>query len=148
MREHIAEVIVGALVLALAGFFLVYSVGVGNVRSASGYPLTATFSAVNGLAVGADVRVSGVKVGSVADIRLNPNTYQADVTVRIRDGVEIPSDSLPALKSEGLLGGLYFAIEPGAEAEMLPPGGQFDYPGQGSIDVVRLLADFVAQGGQ
>jgi phospholipid/cholesterol/gamma-HCH transport system substrate-binding protein len=148
MREHIAEVIVGALVIALAAVFLTWSVSTSGSRAGGGYPLTATFTNVNGLAVGSDVRLAGVKIGSVATITINPQSFAAEVEMRITDAVPIPSDSLPALRSDGLLGGVHLAIEPGGAAEVLEAGDRFEYPGQGAIDVLRLMADFVGSGSE
>lgn len=143
MRDQIAETLVGAAVLAIAAVFLVYSLTAANRTAGGGYPLQAQFGSVDGLASGADVRVSGVKVGSVSAIRLDPATYNAVVDFTVARGVQIPTDSSASLKNEGLLGGVYLAIEPGGEEEALPPGGELDY-GQGAIDVIRLLSDLVA----
>jgi phospholipid/cholesterol/gamma-HCH transport system substrate-binding protein len=146
MREHIAEVIVGTLVIVLAVVFLTYSIQTSGTRETGGYALSATFTNVNGLAVGSDVRMAGVKVGSVSAIRIDPQSYGAVVDMRVTTDVPIPTDSLPALRGDGLLGGVHLAIEPGASEEALQPGETFEFPGQGAIDVLRLMSDFVANG--
>ncbi len=145
MRDQIAETLVGAAVLAVAALFLTYSFSVSG-RGASGYPVTAEFAAVDGLTVGADVRIAGVTVGSVSAIALDPIAFNATVTMLVRDDVEIPVDSSVALRADGLLGGVSLSISPGAEDLYLAAGEGFAEPGQGSIDVIRLLADFVASG--
>jgi phospholipid/cholesterol/gamma-HCH transport system substrate-binding protein len=142
MRDQIAETLVGAVVLAIAAVFLGYSLTAAERTGGGGYPLMARFGSVDGLATGADVRLSGVKVGSVSGIRLDPATYNAVVDFTVAHGVQIPSDSSASLKNEGLLGGVFLEIQPGGETEALAPGGEIEY-GQGAIDVIRLLSEFV-----
>jgi phospholipid/cholesterol/gamma-HCH transport system substrate-binding protein len=145
MRDQIAEILVGAAVLLVAGVFLAYSLSAASRTSGAGYPLNVRFGSVDGLAPGADVRVSGVKVGSVSRIDLDPTTYAAKVEFTVDQSVQIPTDSSVSLKNEGLLGGVYLAVEPGADEEMLAAGAELDF-GQGAIDVIRLLAEFVTGG--
>jgi phospholipid/cholesterol/gamma-HCH transport system substrate-binding protein len=145
MRDQIAEILVGAVVLVVAAAFLAYSLTAAERTVGAGYPLAARFGSVDGLAAGADVRVSGVKVGSVSGIRLDPTTYSAVVSFTVSPGVQIPTDSSVSLKNEGLLGGVYLAIEPGGAEEFLAAGSEMEY-GQGAIDVIRLLAEFVTGG--
>jgi phospholipid/cholesterol/gamma-HCH transport system substrate-binding protein len=142
MRDQIAETLVGAVVLAIAAVFLTYSLTTAERTGRGGYPLSARFGSVDGLATGADVRLSGVKVGSVSGIRLDPTTYNAVVDFTVAQGVQIPTDSSASLKNEGLLGGVFLDIQPGGEEDPLPPGGEIEY-GQGAIDVIRLLSEFV-----
>jgi phospholipid/cholesterol/gamma-HCH transport system substrate-binding protein len=142
MRDQIAETLVGAVVLAIAAVFLTYSLTTAERTGRGGYSLSARFGSVDGLATGADVRLSGVKVGSVSSIRLDPATYNAVVDFTVAQGVQIPSDSSASLKNEGLLGGVFLEIQPGGEIEALAPGSEIEY-GQGAIDVIRLLSEFV-----
>lgn len=144
MRDQIAETLVGAIVLTVAAIFLTYSLTASGRGGGGGYTLHAEFGSADGLAAGADVRLSGVKIGSVSAVRLNPTTYNAEVDFTVARGVEIPTDSSVRLKNEGLLGGVYLAVEPGADETALADGGVIEY-GQGAIDVLRLLADFVAR---
>jgi phospholipid/cholesterol/gamma-HCH transport system substrate-binding protein len=142
VRDQIAETLVGAIVLAVAAVFLTYSLTAAQRGVSGGYPLRAQFGSASGLATGADVRLSGVKIGSVSGIHLDPTTYNAVVDFTVSRGVEIPTDSSAKLTNEGLLGGVFLAIEPGADEEYLQPGGEISY-GQGAIDVIRLLSEFV-----
>ena len=144
-RDNIVEIIVGAIVLAVAGFFLTYSLS-STGRGTSGYELTAVFPDVSGLSVGGDVRLAGVPIGSISAIDLDPATFEAEVRFVVANGVELPIDSNVRLKGDGLLGGVHVSVEPGIEAEYLAGGDYFDAPGQGSVDVLRLLAEFVAGG--
>ena len=141
MKDQVAELIVGFIVLAVAAVFLTYSLSATG-RGGGGYDLYVNFGSADGLAPGADVRVSGVKVGSVSSITLNEDTFDAEVRFTVADSVEIPTDSSVSLKTEGLLGGIYLSIEPGGAEETFAAGGTLEY-GQGAIDVVRLLSEFV-----
>lgn len=142
MRDQAAETLVGALVLLVAGLFLVYSLNTSGERRGGGYPLSVEFASAEGLAIGSDVRISGVKVGSVASVTLDPASYQAKVGFVVDDAVTLPIDTSVSMRTEGLLGGVYLDLEPGGEAEMLAAGDELDY-GQGAIDILKLLAEFV-----
>lgn len=142
------EVIVGAAVLAGAVAFGAYTVqSTGFVLSETGYPLRASFRSLEGVGVGTDVRLAGVKVGTVTGVALNPETYRADTTVTIRDGIQIPDDSAIVVSSEGLLGGNFIEISPGGSLFYFEPGDEI-LDTQGSVSLVSLLLKFVSGEGQ
>jgi phospholipid/cholesterol/gamma-HCH transport system substrate-binding protein len=141
-RRNAAELLAGAVVLAVAAGFLVYAVASTGRAAVGGYPLHARFDHIDGLALGADVRVAGVKVGSVLAARIDPQTYQAVVDFSVRDGLKLPKDSSAAVTSDGLLGGKYLALEPGGDTAMLPSGGQVAIT-QSSISIEQLLGKFI-----
>jgi phospholipid/cholesterol/gamma-HCH transport system substrate-binding protein len=142
--ERWGETILGAAVAAVAiSFFVFAGAQAGQTGSSGGYDLTARFQRVDGVAVGSDVRVSGVKVGAVRSVSLDTDTYLARLTLSIENGVEVLDDSTARIASDGLLGGAYVAIEP-AGFEPLPPGGEIPNT-QGSVDLLTLFASF-AQG--
>ncbi len=140
MREQWAETLTGFFVVILAVCFLGYALlTVGNISGrGEGYDVFARFSKANGLASGADVRLSGVKIGSVSHLELDPQTYMAKVNMQITGNIGIPGDSTAKIASDGLLGGAYIAIDPGGEETMIPKGGEFLYT-QGSVDLFQLL---------
>ena len=143
MASSAAETVIGAAVLAVAGGFLVYAantadVGVGN----AGYELKAEFRAAEGLNIGGDVQIGGVKVGSIADVSLNPANYFAVVTMSIREEVKIPEDSIAKVASESLLGGNYIAIDPGGSDFMLEDKSEFEHT-QGSVNLMDIIGRFV-----
>ncbi|MFN3260031.1 MAG: outer membrane lipid asymmetry maintenance protein MlaD [Pikeienuella sp.] len=145
MASNAAETLIGAAVLAVAGGFLVYAaqnVDLGGVGSGY-YEVNAGFRKASGVAVGADVRVSGVKVGTVASLTLDPQTYRAIAALSIREGVKLPEDSVAAITSDGLLGGAYIAIDPGASDFFLEAGGEIENT-QGSVDLIELLSKAVS----
>ncbi|MEZ5995854.1 MAG: MlaD family protein [Hyphomonadaceae bacterium] len=142
--ERWGETILGAIVAAVAvGFFVFASAQAGQGGSGAGYELRAAFPRVDGVGVGSDVRVSGVKVGVVRSVTLDPNTYDAVLTLMIDDGVQVLDDSTARIATEGLLGGSYVAIEP-AGVDALAEGATIPNT-QGSIDLLTLFASF-AQG--
>lgn len=146
MSESITEVLTGAGVLAVAVGFLAYAAGgTGLVARTDSYSLSASFRSVEGVTVGTDVRMSGVKVGSVTSLSLNPKTFFADATVSVRNGIAVPEDSTILVTSEGLLGGSFVEIQPGGSLTDLAPGAEIENT-QGAVSVIALLMKFVGGG--
>lgn len=121
--RNVIETVLGAVVLMVAVLFVYLFYQSTQIRTAEGYRLTATFSTIGGLNKGSDVRISGIKVGTVVAQGLDPETYNAVVTLSIAPHVRLPVDTVAAIANEGILGGKYVRIEPGRERETLPPGG-------------------------
>ena len=148
MSENRAELLVGALVIAVAAGFLVYATSrAGVIQGSDGYSLVASFRSAEGVSVGTDVRLAGVKIGSITGLTLNPVTFRADATLAIRSGVELPDDSSVLIASEGLLGGNFVEIQPGGSAFNFEPGAEIDNT-QGAISLIELLSKFVGSGGE
>jgi phospholipid/cholesterol/gamma-HCH transport system substrate-binding protein len=145
-QRNAAELLTGAAVLVVAGGFLAYAVGHSGRSVAAGYPLHATFDNISGLSVGSDVRIGGVKVGSVTDQKINPQNYLAEVTLALNDQIKLPKDSSAEVTSDGLLGGKYLALSPGGDTTMLPPGGTIGIT-QSSISIEQLLGKFIFSAG-
>ena len=144
--ERWGETILGAIVAVVAiGFFAFAAAQAGQTGAREGYDLTARFQRVDGVNVGSDVRISGVKVGVERSIALDQDTYLARVTLAMNDGVQVLDDSTARVASDGLLGGAYIAIEP-AGMDALAAGGEIPNT-QGSVDLLTLFASF-AQGNQ
>lgn len=145
MASNAAETLIGAAVLAVAGGFIVYaaqSVDLGGV-GAGYYEVKAGFRKASGVTTGADVRVAGVKVGAVSGLELDQKTYRAIASLSIRDGVRIPEDSVAMITSDGILGGAYVAIDPGASDFFVENGAEIEHT-QGSVDLIELLSKAVA----
>ena len=143
MAENTTEVLVGAAVVAVAigfGTYMVQSAGLS--WQTDSYPLTASFRSLEGVAVGSDVKLAGVKVGTVTDIVLNPETYRAQATVAIDTAVQIPDDSAIVIASEGLLGGNYVEISPGASPFFYAAGDEV-LDTQGAVSLITLLLRYV-----
>jgi phospholipid/cholesterol/gamma-HCH transport system substrate-binding protein len=142
--ERWGETILGAAVAAVAvGFFAFAAAQAGQNTTGGGYDLSASFQRVDGVGVGSDVRISGVKVGVVRTVALDPATYNAVLTLTVNNGVEVLDDSTARIATDGLLGGGYVSIEP-AGMDPLPAGGEIPNT-QGSIDLLTLFAG-MAQG--
>lgn len=147
MSQNTTEVATGAVVLAIAiGFLVFVANSTGLARNGSGYELLASFRSADGIQIGTDVRLAGVKVGTVTGLSLNPETFRADTTLAVSAGVEIPDDSAIAISSEGLLGGNFVEILPGGSPFPMETGGEF-LDTQGSVSLVSLLMKFVASSG-
>ena len=138
----IAEVATGAAVLLVAAGFLGFAVAHSGRTASTGYDLTAKFDHIDGLNVGADVRIAGVKVGTVDAQRIDPATYLAVVTLKIGTGIEIPKDTSAEITSESLLGGKYLSLTPGADSVMLKPGQAITIT-QSAVSLEQLLGKFI-----
>ncbi|TNE35892.1 MAG: outer membrane lipid asymmetry maintenance protein MlaD [Alphaproteobacteria bacterium] len=148
MGSNIVETLVGTLVLVVAGFFLTYAYQTADMNNtAGGYKVIAQFDRVDGLVVGADVRMSGIKIGTVSDQALDQQTYYANVTMIIDKEVLLPEDTSAKITSEGLLGGSYISLEPGGSMDMLGEGGEITMT-QGSIDLMGLIGKAIFATGQ
>jgi phospholipid/cholesterol/gamma-HCH transport system substrate-binding protein len=137
------ESIVGAVVLVVAVWFLAYSYSAGGNKSVSGgYSVIAKFTSADGVAEGADVRISGIPVGTVTSLGLDPKTYLAEVRLTLDAATQIPVDSSIAVRSESLLGGRYLAIEPGAEDKMIAAGGEIKFT-QPAVSLEDLIGKLI-----
>ncbi len=124
MSRNIIETGMGAVVILVAVVFLVFSYSVSDLRPAQGYDVIAKFNAIDGLTAGSDVRIAGVKVGTVVDERIDQNEYRAVVTMKISDNIELAEDTAVRISSAGILGGKYVKLEPGNSKQMVQPGGE------------------------
>ncbi|HAH08945.1 MAG TPA: outer membrane lipid asymmetry maintenance protein MlaD [Alphaproteobacteria bacterium] len=138
MQGNLVETLIGLAVIVIAAAFFYYAAATTGSADRGGYELVARFDRVDGISVGSDVRVSGIKVGTVAAQELD-NQYRARVKLTIRDQVQIPDDSSIKITSESLLGGSYLSISPGGSDVMLKPGNEFGST-QGAIDIIGLLS--------
>ncbi len=127
MHRNVIETVLGAVVLLVAAFFLAFAYSSADLRKVQGYRLTAQFSSIGGLQNGADVRISGVKVGSIDGLSLDPVSYLAVVHLSINPSIKLPKDTVALVASESLLGGKYLALEPGGDAERIPEDGRIEY---------------------
>jgi phospholipid/cholesterol/gamma-HCH transport system substrate-binding protein len=142
MNHNVIETVLGAVVLLVAAVFLVFGLTSIDLGKTSGYNVIANFSKIDGIIPGLDVRVSGVKVGSVIKTELDPKTYLAKVTMAINPRVKLPTDTVAKVSSEGLLGGKYLSLEPGAEDDMIKSGGQIQYT-QASVNLEEMIGKFI-----
>lgn len=144
MAENTSEVVAGgAVLLAALGFLFYAGQSAGLTSRSDGYALIASFRSVDGISVGTDVRLAGVKVGTITRLDLNPTTFFADATITVRNDILLPDDSAILISSEGLLGGNYVELQPGGSMTNLEPGGEIEDT-QGSVSLIGLLMKFIS----
>jgi phospholipid/cholesterol/gamma-HCH transport system substrate-binding protein len=129
-------------VLLVAVAFLAYAVAHSGRTSGSGYTLFARFEHIDGLAVGADVRIAGVKVGTVTEEQIDPKAFVAVVSLTVRDDIRLPKDTGAAITSESRLGGKYISLSPGGDDTDLKPGQTLTIT-QSSVSLEELLGKFI-----
>ena len=141
-RRNPTELLAGAAVLLVAGVFLGYAMANTGRTAMAGMTLHAKFDRIDGLNVGADVRLAGVKVGSVTATRVDPQSFQAVVTMSVQPNLKLPRDSSAEIGSDGLLGSKAIAIVPGGDDQLLAGGGEFSIT-QSAASLEQLLGKFI-----
>jgi phospholipid/cholesterol/gamma-HCH transport system substrate-binding protein len=136
------EIIVGTFVLLCAGFFFFSSFKSSEISSSETYHLIAKFDNISGIASGSDIKISGVKIGTVEEQFLDEKTYRATLRLLINKTVQLSSDSSAKISSEGLLGSKFLSIEPGADEEFLKEGDEIQFT-QSSVNFEELLGKFI-----
>ena len=146
MAENTTEVVVGGIVLAAAIGFGIYAAQIVGLSSGGdSYTLNASFRSLEGVSVGTEVRLAGVKIGTVTSVELNTQTFRADTIVSVAQNIEIPDDSAIVISSEGLLGGNFVEIMPGGSPFNLEEDAEITDT-QGAVSLISLLLKFVSSG--
>lgn len=122
MNKKPVETIMGIVVIFVAAFFLYFAYQVSDLQVVKGYDINARFLKVGGLNVGSDVRINGIKVGTVIAQNLDPEDYVADVKLSISSNIQLPKDSVVSIVSDGLVGNKFIKVEPGKSKEFLQNG--------------------------
>ena len=147
MHRNVIETIMGGVVLIVAVTFLVFAYSSSSSGTVSGYLLTARFNNVSGINPGTDVRLSGIKVGSVVDTVLDvENNYTAVVSLSIKDTVKLPTDTAVRVWSDGLLSPNYLDLQPGADEKMLKEGDRITIA-QDPVNLLDLITKLIHGGG-
>jgi phospholipid/cholesterol/gamma-HCH transport system substrate-binding protein len=142
MRRNLIETILGGVVLLVAALFLIFAYSNASLRTVQGNEYVARFNRVDGINPGSDVRMSGIKVGTITNIAIDPKTYVAVVHLSVDRAIELPTDSSAEIASEGLLGGKYLSLQPGADDKKIAPGGEIRFT-QGPINIEELIGQFM-----
>ena len=124
MKRSMVETLLGGVVVLVAGGFLIFALQATEVGTVEGISLEARFLKVGGLEVGSDVRISGVKVGTVTDRVLDTDNFEAVVIFTVSGEVKLPLDTQAVVTSEGLLGNKYLRLIPGTATDMVADGGE------------------------
>ena len=146
-QNNIAETLLGAVVVAVALGFLAFTYMRTGSGSLSGYEVLARLPKVDGLGIGTDVRVSGIKVGSISDLVLDPNNYLVTVHMNVRSDIKLPTDSSMMITSSGILGSSYLSITPGGDDKMIASGGYIENTQAANATDLMSLAGRVMGGG-
>lgn len=147
MQGSRSEIAVGAVVLVAAIGFLVWLLQFAGPLGRSGYEVSASFRSAEGVAVGSEVRLAGIRIGQVAAMTLDPASFRARTVMRLDDGVAIPADSSAIIASDGLMGSAYVEIMPGGALDDLAPGGEITDT-QGAVSLLNLLMKFASGSGE
>ena len=131
MNKRPMETIMGIVVLVVAAFFVYFAYKVSDLQVVKGYEVTARFLKVGGLNVGSDVRINGIKVGTVVAQKLDTENYDAEIVMSLASDIKLPKDSVAAIVGDGLIGDKFIKIEPGHDKEILQNG-----------DIITNVKDF------
>ena len=143
MKSNTFESLIGAIVIIIAIIFIsmAYKVSGNKQKMASGYILLAEFNNIEGINIGSDIKISGVKVGSVIDINLNDN-YKADVKLKLPNNILVPTDSIFKVSTSGLIGAKFVNIKVGADEEYFKNGDKVEFT-ESTIDLEDLIGRFI-----
>ena len=140
MKSNIFEAIVGALVIFLSVVFLFFGFSTMKLQNSDNYNISALFNRIDGIKIGSDIRMSGIKIGTVASQELDNSSFEAKVLMSIDSKILIPEDSSAKITSDGLLGGNYISIEPGGSDIYLLNNEEIFFT-QGSVDLIGLVGE-------
>ena len=143
MKTDFVETVIGATVIAVAVIFFTYAYRTAEVGAASGgYSIDARFERIDGISTGSDVRMSGIKIGTVVAQKLDPVSFEAIVTMTVSPDIKLPDDSTAKITSEGLLGGNYISLEAGGSEKNFASGDEITNT-QSSVDLLSLLGQAI-----
>lgn len=151
MKQKSTELWVGILMLLgiLAFIFMALKVsglsGTSNPFVSSTYNLNANFTDIGGLKVRSAVEIAGVEIGTVKAISLNPQTYEAEVTLAINKNIQIPADSSASITATGILGDNFISIMPGFASQNLTNNGQI-VTTYAATNLQSLISTFMSNG--
>ena len=146
MNRNIIETVMGAVVLLVAAGVLFVAYHSSSRAPVEGYRVTANFENAGGVSPGSDVRVGGIKIGTVTDMQLDAKTFQAVVTMQIKAETKLPDDSSAAIVSDSLLGGKFVSVEPGGSDKNFADGGKIGFT-QSSVSLEQMIGKFMFSGG-
>lgn len=146
MNRNMVETVMGAVVLLTAALFVMFVYEKRTVNAGEGYDVQASFDNVSGIAAGSDVRIGGIKVGTVTSLALNEETYRPLLSLRLKPTIKLPEDSSAAIVSESLLGGKFIQLSPGADDKMLEEGGEIRFT-QSAVNLEEMIGKFMFSGG-
>ena len=143
MQKYSKETVVGVFVLVglLCIGYMTVKLGDVGLFEDDTYPLFARFSKVTGLKPGSAVNMLGLEVGRVGRMTMDQEKQQAVVELRIRKGVKIYDDAIASIKTEGLIGDAYVAIDAGGSGDPLNAGGVITET-EAPVDIMELVSKY------
>ena len=143
MKINILDAFLGFTVLLITGLFLFYVYITLDTKlfKSDGFRLHARFENIDGIVTGSKVKLSGVNIGTVKSISLEPESYYAFITMNFDKKFSFPDDTEASVQLEGLLGGSYISILPGGSDVMLSNDQEILYT-QGSTSLLNLMLKF------
>jgi len=144
MQKLNVETAVGLFLVVGFLCFAWLSVRLGEVElfGSDSYTVTARFGSISGLKEGAAVEIAGVQVGKVAKVRLDPEYYDAVVSMAIDKGVSLQEDSIASIRTAGIIGDRYVKISPGGSPEAIAPGGEITET-ESAINIEELISKYI-----
>jgi len=145
MNRTVLDLWVGFFVALGIAAVLFLALKVGNLSSAhlsETYVLQANFDNIGGLKVRGPVRSAGVLVGRISDIRFDPESYRAVVTMNIDGRFRFPRDTFASIYTAGLLGEQYIGFDVGGDEKMLQPGDTIKMT-QSAVVLEKLISQFL-----
>ena len=138
------EAIIGVIVLLLCGLFFSHIFQKGKITRYEhyGYILYAKFNNIEGISVGSEVKIAGIRVGTVEDIQLDKETFQAIIKIDIKKELKIPTDSIISVSSSGILGGKFIDLKIGIEENILK-NGEYFVNTRSAVNLEDLISKFV-----
>jgi len=140
MKNTKLELSVGLFVLlgVAAIVYLTIKLGTGSMVGGDTYLIESRFANAGGIHPGCSVLLSGVTVGRVEGIRMDPSDYSAIVTLKLTKGLRLPTDSMASVKTSGLIGDKFIALSPGADESYLQPGTRITMT-ESAVDLESLI---------
>lgn len=142
MQRHAIETLLGAVVLGVAVYFLFFIKETTQISSGKYYTIYAKFNRVDGLHIGHEVKLGGIKIGVITDQKIDPLTFMATVTMQVQEKIKLPQDSSARVISDGLLGDAFIDIQPGGADLNIPPEGYINFT-QDAVNLIDLIGRFV-----
>lgn len=142
MSGNVIETLMGAVVLIVAALFVFFVYATSEGRAVDGYEISAQFERIDGIRDGSDVRIAGVKVGTVTSERLDPKTFLATIRMSIDPAYKLPEDTVAEVTSASLLGEKYMALIPGGSDKTIPPGGRVRFT-QAPVNLENMIGQMI-----
>lgn len=144
MKNNTFETLIGGLVVVIATLFLLLSLKLSNTKQniSGGYDIIAEFTNVDGINIGSDVKISGVKIGNVSDVMLNKDNYRAKLIIKMPKDIKIPTDSIFKISTSGFIGSKFINIKIGAEDTYFENNDIAEFT-ESTMDLEDLISRFI-----